>query len=126
MKAWIVLAAIAGAGLVCPSAAQAQGSPGFVAARQAGQVGERYDGYLGFATPPSPALRREVVDINIRRRSLYTSLATRRGVTLETAALATGCELLMRVPEGQAYLLQDKVWRRRAPGERLTRPSYCG
>ena len=126
MRAWIVLTAIAGGALACPSAAQAQRSPGFVAALQAGQVGERYDGYLGFATPPSPGLRREVVGINIRRRALYTSLATRRGVTLETAALATGCELLMRVPVGQVYLLQDKVWRRRAPGQRLTRPSYCG
>ena len=104
----------------------AQGSPAFVAAMQAGQVGERYDGYLGFATPPSPALRREVVGINIRRRALYTNLATRRGVTLETAALATGCELLTRVPVGQAYMLQDRIWRRRAPGERLTQPSYCG
>jgi hypothetical protein len=27
---------------------------------------------------------------------------------------------------GQVYLLQDKVWRLRAPGESLTRPSYCG
>lgn len=126
MRLWIVLAAIAGAGLAVPSAAPAQGSPGFQAALQAGQVGERYDGYLGFVTAPSPALRREVVAINIRRRALYTNLASRRRVTIETAALATGCELLMRVREGQAYMLQDRVWRRRAPGEKLVQPSYCG
>jgi uncharacterized protein YdbL (DUF1318 family) len=126
MKPWIVLAATAGGWLACPSTAVAQGSPAFVTAMQMGQVGERYDGYLGFATAPTDALRREVVAINIRRRALYTNLATRRGVTPETAALATGCELLTRVAVGQAYMLQDRVWRRRAPGERLTQPSYCG
>ena len=126
MRPWIVLAAIASGALACPTAAPAQGSPGFQAAVQAGQVGERYDGYLGFVTAPSPALRREVVAINIRRRSLYTTLAARRGVTLETAALATGCELLTRIQVGQAYMLQDRVWRRRAPGQRMTQPSYCG
>ena len=126
MKPWIVLSGIAAAGLACSSTAPAQGSPGFAAAMQAGQVGERYDGYLGFATPPSPALRREVVAINIRRRALYTDLARRRGVTPETAALATACELLTRVPVGQVYLLQDRIWRRRAPGQRLSPPSYCG
>ena len=125
MKPWIVLAAIAG-GLACPTAASAQGSPGFQAAVRAGQVGERFDGYLGFVVAPSAALRREVVSINIRRRALYTSLAQRRGVTLETAALATGCELLTRVPVGGAYQLQDRVWRRRAAGQTLAQPSYCG
>jgi uncharacterized protein len=126
MKSWILLSAIAAAGLACSSIAPAQGSAGVSAALQAGQVGERYDGYLGFATPPSPALRREVVAINIRRRALYTDLARRRGVTPETAALATACELLTRVPVGGAYLLQDRIWKRRAPGQRLVQPSYCG
>ena len=125
MKTWIVLAAIA-AGLVCPSAVSAQGSQAFQAALRAGQIGERYDGYLGFAVTPSEALRREVVSINIRRRALFTQLAARRGVTLETAGLATGCELLTRIAVGQAYQLQDRVWRRRAPGQQMTQPSYCG
>ena len=126
MKPWIVLAAIAGVALATPGAASAQGSPVFQAALRAGQVGERYDGYLGFVVAPSEALRREVVAINIRRRALYTQLAARRGVTLETAALATGCELLTRIAVGQAYQLQDRVWRRRAPGQVLAQPSYCG
>lgn len=125
MKAWIMAAALA-VGLALPGVASAQGSPAFQTALQSGQVGERYDGYLGFVTAPSPALRREVVAINIRRRSLYTTLAARRGVTLETAALATGCELLTRIQVGQAYMLQDRVWRRRAPGQQMTQPSYCG
>ena len=126
MKTWIVLAAIAGVALAAPSAASAQGSSTFQAAVQAGQVGERYDGYLGFVVAPSEALRREVVAINIRRRALYTQLAARRGVTLETAGLATGCELLSRIAVGQAYQLQDRVWRRRAPGQAIAQPSYCG
>jgi len=126
MKKWVVLAAFAAASLACPAAASAQGSPVFQTALQAGQVGERYDGYLGFVTAPSEALRREVVGINIRRRALYTQLARRRGVTIETASTATGCELLTRVGVGQAYMLQDGVWRRRAPGQVLSQPAYCG
>ena len=125
MRAWIVAAALA-VGLARPDVALAQGSPVFIAALQGGSVGERYDGYLGFVTAPTEALRREVVAVNIRRRALYTNLATRRGVTLETASIATGCELLLRVGVGQAYMLQDKVWRVRAPGQRLEQPAYCG
>lgn len=126
MRPWIVLAAIAGVASASSTAASAQGSPGFQAALRAGQIGERYDGYLGFAVSPSEALRREVVGINIRRRALYTQLAARRGVTLETAGLATGCELLTRIAVGQVYQLQDRVWRRRAPGQVLAQPNYCG
>lgn len=125
MKAWIMAAALA-VGLAVPGVASAQGSPAFQTALQTGQVGERYDGYLGFVSAPTDALRREVVAVNIRRRALYTNLATRRGVTLETASTATGCELLLRVGVGQAYMLQDKVWRVRAPGQRLVQPAYCG
>lgn len=96
------------------------------AARQAGQVGERYDGYLGFATQASPAVQRQVNAINIRRRSLYIDLSRRRGVTPQVAGLATGCELLTRVQVGEVYLLQDGTWRRRQAGQTIAQPSYCG
>ena len=119
------LLALAGAVLV-PSAAPAQNYPELAAARAGGQVGERYDGYLGFAAGSSAAVQRQVQAINIRRRSLYAGLAQRRNVTPQTAAIATGCELLARVAVGEVYLLQDGVWRRRRPGEPAPHPSYCG
>jgi uncharacterized protein YdbL (DUF1318 family) len=94
-------------------------------ALQAGQVGERYDGYMGFATTPTPELRRQVSAINIRRRNLYTELAGRRNVTPQLVGMATGCQLLTQLPVGGAYMLSDGVWRRRAAGQTIPLPSYC-
>jgi uncharacterized protein len=113
-----VIAALVG------SAASAQ-SPQVSAAMQAGQVGERYDGYMGFAVPPSEQLRRQVIAINIQRRTLYTQLASQRGVTAQVVGLTTACTLLRELPVGEAYMLNDKVWRRRAPGEPPPAPEYC-
>ena len=108
------------------AAASAAQTPAVDAARAAGQAGERFDGYMGFAQPPSAVLRSQVDGINIRRRSLYTSLATRRGVTPQEVALTAGCQLLRRVGVGQSYMLEDGVWRRRGPGQAVPLPAYCG
>jgi len=111
--------------LAISAPAQAQGSAAIVSARQAGIVGERYDGYLGFAVEPSSEVRRQVGAINIRRRVLYTDLARRRNVTLEVVAIAAGCELLAKVRVGEAYMLNDGVWRRRSAGQPAPVPAYC-
>ena len=94
-------------------------------ARKAGLVGERYDGYMGFAANAPESVRRQVGAINIRRRVLYTELAARRRVTVEVAGLAAGCELLTRVAVGEAYILGDAVWRRRNAGETVPLPGHC-
>ena len=122
MRLWLALAA----SVLVPGAVSAQSYPELAAARRAGQVGERYDGYLGYASTPSRQVQRQVGAINIRGRSLYVGLAQRRRVTPEVAGLATGCELLGRVAVGEVYMLQDGVWRRRAPGQSVPRPTYCG
>jgi uncharacterized protein YdbL (DUF1318 family) len=103
----------------------AQTNSAVVAAQQAGIVGERYDGYLGFAASASEAVRRQVGAVNIKRRTLYTGLAQRRRVTLEAVGIAAGCELLAEVKVGQAYMLNDGVWRRRAAGQPAPVPAYC-
>jgi uncharacterized protein YdbL (DUF1318 family) len=94
-------------------------------ALEAGTVGERYDGYLGFATPPPEALRRQVSAINIHRRNLYIELASRRNVTADAVGLTAACELLARVPVGGAYQLKDAAWQRRAAGQPAPVPNYC-
>jgi uncharacterized protein YdbL (DUF1318 family) len=104
----------------------AQSSPLVASARASGMVGERIDGYLGYASPPSRALRAQVDAINIRRRALYISLARRRSVSAQEVGIAAACELLRRVAEGEAYMLADGVWRRRAVGQPVQRPDYCG
>lgn len=100
-------------------------SPLVAQAITAGQVGERYDGYMGFAGTPSPELRRQVQAINIRRRNLYIELASRRNVTPQVVGMATGCQLLGEIPVGEAYLLEDGTWRRRAAGQTIPAPDYC-
>jgi hypothetical protein len=92
---------------------------------QSGQVGERYDGYMGFVTEPSPQLRRQVNAINLRRRNLYIDLSTRRNVTPQLVGMATACQLLSELAPGQAYLLEDGAWRRRAAGQSVPLPDYC-
>lgn len=109
--------------LAAPVAAQS--SPVIVSARAAGQIGERYDGYLGYAVAPSPRLRAQVEAVNIRRRSFYSDLAAKRGASRVEVGITAGCELLARVSFGEAYLLGDNVWRRRAPGQTLPIPAYC-
>jgi uncharacterized protein YdbL (DUF1318 family) len=121
MRIWLALALA-----VVPVAASAQTYPELAAAKRAGQVGERFDGYLGYASTPSRLVQRQVAATNIRRRSLYVGLAQRKRVTPEMAGFATGCELLGMISVGEVYMLQDGVWRSRAPGEAAPRPSYCG
>ncbi len=104
----------------------AQGGGAVVAAQAAGSVGERYDGYLGMASGAPDALRRQVATVNIKRRALYASLASRRGVSPEEVGVTAACQLLARVGVGQSYMMSDNVWRRRLSGQRAPRPDYCG
>jgi uncharacterized protein YdbL (DUF1318 family) len=108
--------------IAVPAAAQ---TPAVDAARAAGVVGERYDGYIGISGAASAAVRSQVATINIRRRSLYSNLAAARGASPQDVGITAGCQLLARVGVGQAYLLADGVWRRRAAGQRAPVPDYC-
>jgi uncharacterized protein YdbL (DUF1318 family) len=119
-RPWLCLATL----VLSAAPAEAQ-SPGVAVAIQAGQVGERYDGYMGYAGNPSPEVRRQVSAINIRRRNLYIELASRRNVTAQVVGLATACELFAQLPVGEVYMLEDGAWRRRAAGQRAPVPSYC-
>ena len=105
------------------SAAVAQ-TPAVDAARSAGIVGERYDGYLGIAAPASPLVRSQVASINIRRRTLYSRLAASKGVSPQDVGITAGCQLMARVAVGEVYLAPEGAWRRRAPG-RSAVPDYC-
>jgi uncharacterized protein YdbL (DUF1318 family) len=108
--------------LAVPAVAQ---TPAVDAERAAGQIGERYDGYLGVAGPVSATVRSQVASINIRRRSLYSNLAASRGVSPSDVGITAGCQLLARVGVGEAYLWTEGGWRRRAPGQPAPVPSYC-
>jgi uncharacterized protein YdbL (DUF1318 family) len=112
--------------IATPAAAPAQDPAVIIAARQAGLIGERFDGYLGLASANvSAELRRQVGAVNIRRRALYSNLAARKGVTPEEVGITAACSLLKRVGVGEYYLLSQGGWRRLASGQSAA-PAYCG
>lgn len=117
---WAIAAALM---VAAPALAQEQGS--LFEARAAGQVGERFDGYLGAPQPMTGIVRTQLQTVNIRRRALFTDLATRKGVGAGDVGVTAGCTLLGRVAVGEIYLLPDNVWRRRAAGDPAPRPDYC-
>lgn len=117
-----LLLGFAAVALSLPAAAQ---TPAINAARAAGIVGERYDGYLGIVGTAPANLRSQVSSINIQRRSIYSNLAASRRATPNEVGITAGCELLGRVGVGEAYLWADNQWRRRMPGEGAPIPNYC-
>jgi len=69
----VAAAAVLAAGFA--GAAHAQRDPAYEAARKAGQIGEKTDGYLGVVGSASPAIQKLADSINIQRRSAYTKAA---------------------------------------------------
>lgn len=113
MRAILAAAALA---LAMPASAQLLG----------GQAGERFDGYLGVLPTASPALRRQVAAINLKRRSLYSNLAASKGVSPQEVGLTAACTTLARVGVGELYFTNEGGWQRRAAGQTAPRPAYCG
>lgn len=100
--------------------AQAQRDPAYAAARAAGLVGEKMDGYLGIVGPETAELRRLVNDINIKRRAVYAEKAQENNVTLEEYAFSTGCQLILKTVPGEKYEAPGGTWQTRtsAPPQR--------
>lgn len=105
------VAALVLAGLAVP--ALAQRDPAYAAAREAGQVGERVNGYLGIVGSVTPELQRVVDDINNQRRQVYTQRAQAEGATLEQYALTAGCLAIARTTPGEKYQAPDGTWQTR-------------
>lgn len=101
-------------GATISTAAYAQRDPAYQAARSQGLVGEKSDGYLGFVTPPSAAIKALVDDINIKRKAKYTEEALTNGATVEEMAFRTGCRLIAeKTVAGEKYQAPDKTWKTR-------------
>lgn len=109
--------------LSAPASAQ-QRDPAYAAARAAGQVGEKMDGYLGFPTPPIAEVRRMADDINIKRRAIYAEKAAEQHATVEQYAFTTGCLLIARTQPGEKYQAPDGTWQTRTSAPPL-RDSRC-
>lgn len=118
LSAIAVTAAVA----VAVPSAMAQRDPAYEQARSSGQIGEQPDGYLGFVTTPTPAIRDMVSDINIKRKAAYTNGAP-QGSTVEQFAFVTGCNQIAKTKAGEKYKAPDGRWLTRdsAPPVRDTR-----
>ena len=116
----ITAAATAIAGLATP--AFAQRDPAYAAARSAGQVGERMDGYLGIVVAETPALRRIVNDINIKRRAVYSERAKATNATIEEYAFTAGCQAILATVSGEKYQAPDGSWQTRVASAPLRDP----
>lgn len=120
----VVLAAAVALPLVLsPVAALAQRDPAYAAARAAGQVGEKMDGYLGYVTPPAPSLKAVVEDINLKRRAVYSEKAQAQKATVEEYAFTSGCLLIAQTQPGEKYQAPNGTWQTRtsAPPQRDSR-----
>ena len=104
------------AGLALSAPAPAQRDPAYQAARSAGQVGEKPDGYLGVVGSQSAAVDSMVSDLNIRRRENYAQKAQEQGVTLQEYAITQGCILIARTQAGEKYQDPNGVWQTRGSG----------
>ena len=92
-----------------PSAAA--GDPQIDAAKSAGIVGERIDGYLGFVTASSDAsLQRKVNEINAKRRALYQRLSRQTGTTVEQVGIVTGEKQIASAQSGEYYMNAQGQW----------------
>ncbi len=103
--------ALAMTGIV--GAAPALAEVTYAAARSAGQVGEKMDGYLGIVGAETPDLVRLVRDINIKRRAVYAEKAQAAGATIEEYAFTSGCLLISRTVAGERYQAPDGSWQTR-------------
>jgi len=113
-------AALALGAAVIATPALAQRDPAYAAARAAGQVGEKMDGYLGVVGAGSGELRAMVNDLNIKRKAVYAQQAQAQHATVEEYAFTSGCLAIARTAPGEKYQAPDGSWATRtsAPPQR--------
>ena len=96
------------------SSALAQASE-YAAAKAAGQIGEKIDGYVALVTGPG-SLRAVVDDINIKRKAVYAERAQANHATVEEFAFSAGCNLIAKTRPGEKYQVPDGSWQARGAG----------
>ena len=81
------------------------------AAKAAGLVGERPDGYLGLVSSNAPpAVKQLVEDVNAKRKAKYTEIAQQNGTAVDAVAALAGAKLIERTPPGQYVMGVDVRW----------------
>lgn len=109
-------AALAAALLITSASAQTQRDPAYSAARAAGQVGEKVDGYLGMVGSQGADIKKMVDDINIKRKAVYFAKAQEKRVTPDEYAFTTGCINMTNLGAGEKYQAPDGSWQTKGAG----------
>ena len=102
-------------GVVCAlTCALLMAAPGFAmnldAARNAGEVGEQADGYIGAVSgTPNPGVKALVQEVNQKRRAEYQRIAKQAGTNPKTVAARAGQRLIKKARKGQ-YIKPQGSW----------------
>ena len=84
------------------------------AAKAAGQIGERIDGYVGVVDANAPGDIKKLVDqVNAGRKAKYTEIAAERGTPVQAVAQIAGQKLIERAPRGEYVMGADGRWRQK-------------
>ncbi len=120
-----VLTAMALGAVAAPGQAQGQAQerdPAYAAARAAGLVGEKPNGYLGIVGNPTPELQAIVDDNYNSRRLVYTQRALELRRTLDEYAITAGCLAITRTVPGEKYQAPDGTWHTRTSAPPILDP----
>ncbi|MEE4317225.1 MAG: YdbL family protein [Erythrobacter sp.] len=119
-----ILAVTAAAALLglASTPALADRDPAYAAARAAGKVGEKPDGYIGIVGRADPALQRVVDNINIKRKAVYSQKALENKATPDAYAFTAGCQAIARTVPGEKYMTPDGSWQTRTSAPPIRDP----
>jgi hypothetical protein len=82
--------------------------------KQAGQVGEQVDGYVGIVGSDLDEQGRALVDrINAERMAAYARIAEAEGVAVEQVAALAGAKLVEGAPSGQYVRDSTGAWKQK-------------
>jgi len=79
----------------------------------AGRIGERIDGYLAAVGNVSDAERRAMNEINIGRKSVYTDLAEKKGVSVEVIGRLSGEKQIAKAAPGAMIMDDSGQWKKK-------------
>ena len=98
--------------LVTPAAADIASAKATVdAAKKAGTVGEKADGFLGVVGGADSATQAAVVEINEGRRQVYGQAAAKNGVSIEAAGQSAFVNVILpKVAPGEYYQDASGNW----------------
>lgn len=85
-------------------------------AKSSGELGERYDGYLGPVSDSASAGSKALAaDINTKRKAHYAKIAAKNGATVEATAAIAGAKLVEGAPSGQYVMPSAGAGWKRVP-----------